>query len=211
MVDEGIKGELRKYELPPLPYKLDALEPYISEQVMDLHYNMHHKGYVTASNAAVEKVQKIVNGEVQGYDWQGVVRSLVFNINGHKLHTMFWNNMAPADSRGGGKPGGALQDLIERQFGTYDKFKQTFTDVMKSLTGTGWAVLYYDTETRGLVISTVENHFINHIAELPVVQIVDEFEHAYYLQYKNNRNAYLDAWWGVVNWENAEKNLSKYL
>ena len=191
MADVLGKLELKKYELPPLPYKLDALEPYISSQIMDLHYNAHHKGYVNGANSAIEKVDKIIKGDVQGYDWQGVVRNLVFNINGHKLHTMFWNNMAPSGSKGGDKPGGAIGDLINRQFGSYDKFKLTFNDVMKSLTGTGWAVLYYDKETNGLVMSTIENHYINHIAELPVIQIVDEFEHAYYLQYKNNRNAYL--------------------
>lgn len=203
--------ELKKYELPPLPYKLNALEPYISNQIMDLHYNAHHKGYVTGANNAMEKVDKIIKGEVQSHDWQGVVRNLVFNINGHKLHTMFWNNMAPPGAKGGDKPGGTIGDLIGRQFGSYEKFKLTFNDVMKSLTGTGWAILYYDAETNGLVMSTIENHFINHITELPVIQIVDEFEHAYYLQYKNNRNAYLDAWWSVVNWDNAEKNLKKYL
>jgi Fe-Mn family superoxide dismutase len=207
----SFKIELKKYELPPLPYKLNALEPYISEQIMDVHYNGHHKGYVNGANATIEKVEKIIKGEVTGYDLQGVVRNLTFNINGHKLHTIFWNNMGPVGSKGGGTPGGALADLINKQYGSFEKFKTIWAETMKSLPGAGWTVLYYDKESGRLVPITVENHFMNHIVELPVILIVDEFEHAYYLQYKNNRNAYLDAWWNVVNWEEADRRLQKYL
>ena len=202
--------ELKKYELPSLPYNLDALEPYISKEIMDVHYNGHHKAYVNGANATIDKINQITKGDVKGYDLAGVVRNLVFNVNGHKLHSLFWSAMAP-NGKGGGKPGGALEDLINKQYGSFDVFKQLFTDSMKSLTGTGWTVLLFDKETNRLEISTIENHFINHIAELPIVQIVDEFEHAYYLQYKNNRNAYIDAWWNVANWDFANKVLEKYL
>ncbi len=200
----------KRYELPPLPYKVDALEPYISGQVIDVHYNGHHKGYVTNSNATLDKLEKVIKGEVTGYDMQGIIRNLVFNVNGHKLHSLYWQNMAPT-GKGGGKPGGKLADLIDRQYGSFDKFKQLFTEAMRSLPGTGWTVLYYDIETGNLEFTTFENHFMNHIAELPIVVIVDEFEHAYYLQYKNNRNSYIDAWWNVANWDDAEKRLEKYL
>lgn len=207
----GFTFEFKKYELPPLPYKLNALEPYISEQIMDVHYNGHHKGYVNGANTTIEKAEKIVKGEAQGYDLQGVIRNLTFNINGHKLHTIFWNNMGAPGSKGGGTPGGALADLINKQYGSFDRFKQAWNESMKSLTGAGWTVLYYDRESGRLVPITVENHFINHIVELPVILIVDEFEHAYYLQYKSNRNAYLEAWWNLVNWEEADARLQKYL
>ncbi|MGC8710388.1 MAG: superoxide dismutase [Candidatus Micrarchaeia archaeon] len=202
--------ELKHYELPTLPYKLNALEPHISEQIMDVHYNGHHKAYVNGANAVLDKIDNITKGSVQGYDMSGIVRNLVFNVNGHKLHTMFWNSMAP-EGKGGGKPGGALADLIDKQFGSFEIFKQFFNDSMKSLTGTGWTVLLFDKEINRLEISTIENHFINHIAELPVLQIVDEFEHAYYLQYKNNRNAYLDAWWNLADWDSAEKRLKRFI
>lgn len=202
---------LKKYELPPLPYKNDALEPHISAQIMELHHDFHHKGYVTGANAAVEKIEKVVKGEVSGYDWAGIVRNLVFNLNGHRLHNVFWNNMGPAGSKGGGKPGGKLADLINLQFGSFDKFKQIYSELMKSLTGSGWTILYYDEESGKLTFTTVENHFINHIVDLPVVLLLDEWEHAYYLQYKSNRNAYLDAWWNVVNWDDAEKRLQRHL
>ncbi|BBD71812.1 superoxide dismutase [Sulfodiicoccus acidiphilus] len=202
--------QLRKYELPQLPYKLDALEPYISKDIMDVHYNGHHKGYVNGANSLVDRLEKVVKGEVTSYDVQGIVRGLAFNINGHKLHDLFWKNMAPA-GKGGGKPGGALADLIQKQYGGFDRFKQVFTEVANSLPGTGWTVLYYDTENGNLQLMTFENHFMNHIAELPIIMIVDEFEHAYYLQYKNKRADYVSAWWNVVNWDYAEEKLKKYM
>lgn len=153
-------------------------------------------------------MNKLVKGELASgqYDMMGLMRGLVFNINGHKLHAMYWNMMAP-NGKGGGKPGGALADLIDKQYGSFEKFKQVFNDAANSLPGTGWTVLYYDQENGNLQIMTFENHFQNHIAELPIVMIVDEFEHAYYLQYKNKRTDYINAWWNLANWDEAEKKL----
>jgi len=201
----------KRYELPPLPYKVDALEPHISRDIVDVHYNGHHKGYVNGANQFLERMEKVIKGELQPgqYDVQGLMRGLVFNINGHKLHAIYWQNMAPA-GKGGGKPGGLLADLIDKQFGSFERFKQVFTETANSLPGTGWTVLYYDTETGNLQIMTIENHFMNQIIELPVLLIVDEFEHAYYLQYKNKRADYINAWWNVVNWDDAENRLRKY-
>jgi Superoxide dismutase len=201
----------KRYELPPLPYKVDALEPHISKDIVDVHYNGHHKGYVNGANQFLERMEKVIKGELQSgqYDVQGLMRGLVFNINGHKLHALYWQNMAPA-GKGGGKPGGLLADLIDKQFGSFERFKQVFTETANSLPGTGWTVLYYDTETGNLQIMTIENHFLNQIIELPVLLIVDEFEHAYYLQYKNKRADYINAWWNVVNWDDAENRLRKH-
>jgi Superoxide dismutase len=201
----------KRYELPPLPYKVDALEPHISKDIVDVHYNGHHKGYVNGANQFLERMEKVIKGELQSgqYDVQGLMRGLVFNINGHKLHAIYWQNMAPA-GKGGGKPGGLLADLIDKQFGSFERFKQVFTETANSLPGTGWTVLYYDTETGNLQIMTIENHFMNQIIELPVLLIVDEFEHAYYLQYKNKRADYINAWWNVVNWDDAENRLKRY-
>ncbi|BCU67346.1 superoxide dismutase [Sulfolobales archaeon HS-7] len=206
----SIQAQLKKYELPPLPYKTTDLEPYIKGEIVDVHYNGHHKGYVNASNTYVERLEKVIKGEVTSYDIQGLMRMLVFNINGHKLHSLYWNNMAP-QGKGGGKPGGKLADLIEKQYGNFDNFKKIFTETANSLPGTGWTVLYYDYENGNLQLMTFENHFQNHIAELPIVLILDEFEHAYYLQYKNKRADYVGAWWNVVNWDDAEKKLQKFV
>ncbi|BDC19710.1 superoxide dismutase [Acidianus sp. HS-5] len=203
---------LKKYELPPLPYNVDALEPYISKDIIDVHYNGHHKGYVNGANSFVDRVNKVLKGEISAgqYDIQGLLRGLVFNINGHKLHSLYWQNMAPA-GKGGGKPGGAIGDLIEKQYGSFEKFKALFTEAANSLPGTGWTVLYYEVENDNLQIMTFENHFQNHIAELPILLILDEFEHAYYLQYKNKRADYVNNWWNLVNWDFADKKLQQVM
>ncbi len=206
---EGIKG-LRKYELPPLPYKIDALEPYISKDIIDVHYNGHHKGYVNTANTLIDRLNGIIKEEVKSYDIHGVLRNLTFNINGDKLHTLYWKDMAP-EGKGGDKPGGKLGDLIEQQYGSYEKFKRIFTEAANSNPGTGWAVLTYDKENSNLNVMTVENHFMNHLAEMPIVLILDEFEHAYYLQYKNKRADYVGAWWNIVNWDEANKKLEGLL
>ncbi|MEM3181240.1 MAG: superoxide dismutase [Candidatus Micrarchaeaceae archaeon] len=209
-MEEVSIGSLHKYELAPLPYKLDALEPYISKDVVDIHYNAHHKGYVNGANTLVDRLNGIIKGDVTSYDLHGILRSITFNVNGAKLHTAYWNNMAP-NGKGGGTPGGKLADLINEQYGNFDRFKKLFTEAANSNPGSGWAVLNFDTESKNLQIMTVENHFMNHLAEMPIVLIVDEFEHAYYLQYKNKRTDYISNWWNIVNWEDAEKRLEKHL
>ncbi len=207
---EEIPKGLHKYELPALPYKIDGLEPYISKDIVDVHYNAHHKGYVNTSNKLIDRMNSIIKEDEKSYDLHGVIRNLTFNINGNKLHTMYWNNMTE-QGKGGGKPGGRLADMIDKQYGSFERFKAFFTEAANSNPGTGWAVLNYDEENGNLQIMTVENHFMNHLAEMPVVLIVDEFEHAYYLQYKNKRPDYITAWWNLVNWDDAEKRLGRYL
>ncbi|MCW1293350.1 MAG: superoxide dismutase [Candidatus Parvarchaeota archaeon] len=201
--------QLNKYKLPSLPYNLDALEPYISKEIMDVHYNGHHKGYVDGINKFIERYIQVLKGETT-YDIQGIIRGIVFNLNGHKLHTLFWQSMSPI-GKGGGVPGGILADMINKQFGSFDNFKKIFIETANSLPGTGWTALYYDPENNSLQIMTFENHFNQHLAELPVLMILDEFEHAYYLQYKNKRADYVNAFWNLVNWEGAENKLRKYL
>jgi len=205
----SIEG-LHKYELAPLPYSLDGLEPYISKEIVDVHYNGHHKGYVNTANTLVDRLNGIIKGDVTSYDLHGVIRNLTFNINGAKLHTLYWQNMAPS-GKGGSTPGGELGDLINRQYGNFDRFKKLFTEAANSNPGSGWAVLSYDTENKNLQIMTIENHFMNHLADIPIILIMDEFEHAYYLQYKNKRADYVASWWNLVNWSFAEEKLRKYL
>lgn len=206
---EDIQKELfKKYELPRLPYNLDALEPYISKDIMDVHYNGHHKGYVTTTNKLVDRFEGVVKGSTTSYDLQGIIRGMVFNLNGHKLHSLYWNNMTP-ESKSEGGPGGISGDMINKQYGSLDRFKQILFETANSLPGTGWTTLNYDVENGNLQLMTYENHFMNQIAELPIVLILDEFEHAYYLQYKNKRADYVDAWWKLINWDDVEKRLRK--
>jgi superoxide dismutase, Fe-Mn family len=193
----------KTYTLPPLPYAYNALEPYISQQIMTLHHDKHHNAYVTGANAALDKLEKARAGQMQ-IDVRGVLRDLSFNIDGHKLHSIFWQNMAPA-GKGGGNPGGKLADKINADFGSVDKFKQQFGDAAKAVEGSGWALLLYDREIDTLVLTQVEKQNFMHLAELPIVLGLDVWEHAYYLQYLNDRGKYVDAWWNVVNWDDAGK------
>lgn len=193
----------KTYTLPQLPYKYNALEPHISEQIMTLHHDKHHAAYVNGANAALDKLEKARAGQLQ-IDVRAVLRDLSFNIDGHKLHAIFWPNMAPS-GKGGGVPGGKLSDKISQDFGGFDKFKAQFTDAAKTVEGVGWALLLYDPEIDSLVLTQIEKQNVMHLAELPILLGCDVFEHAYYLQYFNDRGKYVEAWWNVVNWDDVAK------
>jgi Fe-Mn family superoxide dismutase len=198
---------VKRYELPQLPYAYNALEPYIIEEIMRLHHTKHHQAYVNGANAALEKIEKAAKGEIQ-IDVRAVLRDLSFNLDGHKLHSIFWPNMAPP-GKGGGKPGGAIADKINAEFGSFENFKKLFSDAAKTVEGVGWALLLYDPEVDRLVLTQIEKQNLMQLAELPILLSIDVWEHAYYLQYKNDRASYVDNWWNVVNWDDVEKRFSK--
>ena len=195
------------YALAPLPYSYKALEPHISEQIMTLHHDKHHQAYVTGANAALEKLEKARKGEMQ-IDLRGVLRDYSFNADGHILHSLFWPNMAPP-GKGGGAPGGKLADRISADFGGFDKFKAQFSDASKTVEGSGWAMLVYEGMSDRLLIIQVEKHNLNHIAQSSVILASDLWEHSYYAQYLNDRAKYVEAWWNVVNWSEADARLGK--
>ncbi|MEM2237286.1 MAG: superoxide dismutase [Candidatus Caldarchaeum sp.] len=198
---------MKKYVLPQLPYAYNALEPYISAEIMTLHHTKHHQAYVNGANAALERLEKHRKGE-NPENIRGILRDLSFNLSGHKLHAVFWPNMAPA-GKGGGKPGGSIADQINKDFGDFESFKKQFSDAAKNVEAVGWAVLTYDAESETLVIYQVEKQNFMHPPDLPLLLTLDVWEHAYYLQYKNDRAAYVDNWWNVVNWDDVDKRFSK--
>ena len=198
---------MAKYELPPLPYAYKALEPHISEKIMTLHHDKHHQAYVNGANAALDKLDKARKGEMT-VDTRAVLRDYSFNIDGHILHTIFWPNMAPA-GKGGGTPGGKLADKLQKDFGGFDKFKAQFSDAAKTVEGVGWALLLYDHWGDQLVLTQVEKQNLMHLAQMPILLALDVFEHAYYLDYLNDRAKYVDAWWNVVNWSDVDSRLGK--
>jgi Fe-Mn family superoxide dismutase len=198
---------MKKYELPPLPYSYEALEPYISREIMTLHHTKHHQAYVTGANAALERLEKQRKGE-NPENVRGILRDLSFNLSGHKLHAVFWPNMAPS-GKGGGTPGGSLADQINRDFGSFEAFKKQFSDAAKNVEAVGWAILTYDAESDTLLIYQVEKQNFMHPPDLPLLLTLDVWEHAYYLQYKNDRASYVDNWWNVVNWDDVEKRFAK--
>ena len=188
------------YEVPPLPYDYNALEPHIDEPTMHLHHDKHHQAYVTQANAALEGTEwadKPVEEVLQNLgslpqDKQGPVRN---NAGGHYNHSLFWEWMSP---NGGGAPDGALADAINSSFGSFDDFKAQFKDAGIKRFGSGWAWLIKDGSN--LSIASTPNQD-NPISDGKTAILgVDVWEHAYYLNYQNRRPDYLDAWWNVVNW-----------
>jgi len=200
----------KRYELPPLPYSYDALEPVLSKDILTFHHDKHHLAYVNGANTAIEKLEKYLNGQESSLDVRAVSRDFEFNYGGHILHTLYWLNMAPT-GKGGGSPGGQIADAINKNFGSFEKFKKVFGDAAKLVEGVGWAMLALDPVTGDLKITQVEKH--NSVITMNLVPLLacDVFEHAYYLQYKNDRGSYVDKWWDVVNWDDVEKRYQKAL
>jgi Fe-Mn family superoxide dismutase len=195
-----------RYVLPDLPYKYDALEPTISEEIMKLHHDKHHLGYVNGANSALEKLEKARKEGFTGFDVKATVRDLSFNASGHILHSIFWTNMKPS---GGGKPGGALADIIDEDFGGFDAFKQQLSIATKTVEASGWGVLAYDPALNQLMVIQAEKHQDLAVQGATPILVIDVWEHAYYLQYKNDRGAFVDNWWNVVNWDDVDRRLGK--
>ncbi len=195
------------YELPPLPYSYEALEPYMSREQLRIHYEIHHRGYVNGANNILKMLDE-ARSEGKPVDVKAALKALSFNIGGHILHSIFWTSMAPP-GKGGGTPGGLIGDKIVENFGSFERFKQEFTEAAFSVEGSGWAALTYCRGTDRLIIMQVEKHNMNVYPTFQILMVVDVFEHAYYIDYKNDRKKYLENWWNLVNWSEVENRLSK--
>jgi Fe-Mn family superoxide dismutase len=196
----------KKYVLPDLPYKYNGLEPAISEEIMRLHHDKHHASYVNGANAALEKLEKGRAAGLQGVDVKAIVRDLAFNASGHVLHSLFWTNMSPS---GGGKPGGSLADQINADFGGFDSFKLELSNAAKTVEGSGWGMLAYDPLSERLLTLQAEKHQNLTVQGSIPLLVVDVWEHAYYLQYRNDRGAFVDKWWDTVSWSDVETRFNK--
>ncbi|WP_368657211.1 superoxide dismutase [Metabacillus halosaccharovorans] len=189
------------HTLPPLPYNYDALEPYIQQEIMRLHHDKHHQSYVDGLNKAekeMQKARKTGNYELIKH-WE---REAAFHGAGHYLHTIFWSIMTP---NGGGKPSGMLMREINLSFGSFEQFKQHFSEAAKNVEAVGWAILVWSPRAQRLEILQAEKH--QNLSQWDVIPLLtlDVWEHAYYLQYKNDRKKYVDNWWNVVNWKEVER------
>ncbi|MCX6718487.1 MAG: superoxide dismutase [Candidatus Staskawiczbacteria bacterium] len=193
---------MEKFNLPKLPYDYNALEPYMSEEVLTLHHDKHHAAYVNAANTLIDKIQDARNGNTE-LDQKSVLKGLSFAIGGHILHEIFWKIMAPASS-GKNKPAGKILEAINKEFGSFERFKTEFSETAKSVEGSGWAIL-----TGAMSIIQVEKHNVNFYPERKILLCLDVWEHAYYLDYKNDRAKFVENWWNIVNWEEVEKRFSE--
>jgi Fe-Mn family superoxide dismutase len=196
----------KKYVLPDLPYKYNALEPAISEEIMRLHHDKHHAAYVNGANAALEKLEKGRAVGLKDVDVKAILRDLAFNASGHALHSLFWMNMNP---KAGGKPGGNLADQISKDFGSFDVFKLQLSNAAKTVEGSGWGILAYDPLSEQLLTLQTEKHQNLTVQGSIPLLVVDVWEHAYYLQYKNDRGAFVDKLWDVVSWSDVEARFDK--
>lgn len=188
------------YTLPELDYAYDALEPHIAAEIMELHHSKHHVNYVNGANAALEKLQKArENGEI-GAVVTALSKDLAFNLGGHTNHSIFWKNLSP---NGGGEPTGALAEAIAQEFGSFEKFKDHFSAAALGLQGSGWAVLGYDHIGGRLVIEQLTDQQGNISANLTPLLMLDMWEHAFYLQYKNVKADYVKAVWNVFSWDDV--------
>jgi superoxide dismutase, Fe-Mn family len=188
------------YYLPELPFGLKDMEPYISEQQLTLHYQKHHQAYVNAANAILEKMNK-ARKENTDLEVKALAKELSFNVGGIQLHNLFWQNLAPAGKGGGGEPAEILSDAIKDEFGNFARFKKEFTMAATSCEGSGWAALSYCPQSNRLMINQIEKHNVNYSPGcLTPILVLDVWEHAYYLDYKNERPKFVDAFWNIVNW-----------
>jgi Fe-Mn family superoxide dismutase len=200
--------KIKTFTLPKLPYDYNALAPYISEQQLKLHHDKHHQAYVNGANAIFEKLDK-ARSENTDADMKAMLKESSFNIGGHLLHTTFWENMAPAD-KGGGKPGGTVADMIDMGFGSFERFKKEFTMAATSTEGSGWAALAVHPCIGRPLIMQIEKHNVNVYPTFNILMVLDVWEHAYYLDYKNERPKFVEAFWNLVNWDKVNQNLSLF-
>ena len=193
------------YELPKLDYEYSALSPYISEEQLKLHHLKHHMAYVNGANTIFEKLQKS-RQENSDLDMKSTLKELSFHINGHILHSLFWKSICPK-SLSREKPLGKLAKLIDSEFGSLERFRKEFSQAALTVEGSGWSALGHCKKTNGLLLMQIEKHNVNCLVGFKPLLVLDLFEHAYYLDYKNERAKFIDAFWNIVNWKEAEKRV----
>ncbi len=198
--------EKKFYTLMPLPYEYDALAPAISKEQLTLHHDKHHAGYVKGLNNLLEKLDK-ARKEGTDLDMKAVTKEYSFNFGGNLLHEKFWKNMAPPSKGAGGKPGGKIGTVIDDEFGSFERFKKEFTAVANTVEGSGWAVLGFCKHTDRPILFQVEKHNVNVNPMMTALLVLDVWEHAYYIDYKNDRGKFVENWWNLVNWPEVEKRL----
>jgi len=192
---------MAKYTLPDLPYDFGALEPHISGKIMELHHGKHHRAYVTNANTALDG---LADARAKN-DFSKIAtleRALAFNLSGHVLHSLFWQNLAP---KAGGRPSGELAAAINEHFGSFDKLKRQLTEVAGTIMGSGWAALMWEPLGKRLITAQIYDHQSNvNQAGVPLL-VLDAWEHAFYLQYENRKTEFFEAVWNVWNWSDVSE------
>ena len=202
---KGYAMPMKPYELPDLPYDYGALEPHYSARVLELHHDKHHAAYVTGLNTALEKLAAArESGDMSTI--VGLEKTLAFNLSGHVLHSLFWQNLSPA---GGGKPEGDLAAAIDEDFGSFDAFQAQLSEVTGTVQGSGWGALSWEPLGQRLFIEQIYDHQGNVGQSGVSLLVLDAWEHAFYLQYENRKADYIKAIWNVINWADVASRFER--
>jgi Fe-Mn family superoxide dismutase len=189
-----------RYALPDLGYDYDALEPHLSAEILQLHHDQHHRTYVEGANRASDELEEA--READDPAWIAACqRSLAFNLSGHFLHSIFWNNLSPF---GGDIPDGELGETIERDLGGFDAFKKLLVAAAAETMGSGWGALLYDPMGRRLVTACLHDHQSEMALGGVPLLVLDAWEHAYYLQYRADKKRYFEAMFNLWSWRDVQ-------
>jgi Fe-Mn family superoxide dismutase len=195
---------MAQYRLPDLTYDYGALEPHISGKIMELHHDKHHKTYVDGANTALEQLDEA--REKGDFTRLGALeKALAFNLSGHILHSLFWQNMAP---KAGGQPEGELAQAIQRDFGGFEQFKGQLSKVAATVMGSGWAALVWEPLGKHLLTTQIYDHQSNLSQGGIPLLVLDAWEHAFYLQYQNRKTEFFDAVWNLWNWKDVSERFA---
>jgi len=189
-----------------LPYNENFLEPYMDTETMHLHYSFHHGGAVKGANKDLQMIKKSLSeNNLETVDFW--TKKLSYHFSSHILHSIFWTNLTNKRT----EPKGDLQKRIEKNFGSYDKLKFLIAETSKNVDGNGWGIVAYQPYSDSLTVLQCENHEkLTQWGAIPLL-VIDVWEHAYYLKYKNKRNDFVDALFNILNWDNAAQRLDTAL
>jgi Fe-Mn family superoxide dismutase len=191
------------YTLPELDYGYADLEPHMTRAMMELHHRKHHAAYVKNANEAIARLDETRNtGDLMRM--ASLERILAFNVSGHILHSIFWKNLTP---EGGGKPGGDLGLAIEENFGSFEHFRAQMTAVASTIMGSGWAGLVWEPTSGRLLTTQIYDHQSNLTQASVPLMVIDAWEHAYYLQYRNEKAKFFEHLWHLWNWKDIALRL----
>ena len=194
------------FTLPKLNFDYDALWPYMTEEQLRTHHQKHHQAYVDNANNLLEKWDQARIQEKR-IELKNLSKSLSYNIGGHVLHTILWKNLKPASEKK--EIPTNLEKAILREFGTVQEFKSEFTQLANSVEGSGWGSLVYSKEADRLLFMQIEKHNANLLPSFKILMLIDVWEHAYYIDYRNERSKYVDSFWEVVDWEEVGERLAE--
>jgi len=197
-------GPVPRCPLPELGYDFGALEPHISGRILELHHDKHHAAYVKNTNLTITLLEEArATSDVTRLP--ALEHALAFNLSGHILHSLLWKNMTP---KGGERPEGALASAIDNDLGSFERFKQELTGAASTLMGSGWAALIWEPIGGRLLVTQIYDHQSNVGPGSVPLMVIDAWEHAYYLQYRNQKTAFFEAVWHLWNWKDISERLT---